>query len=232
MDPETLQTKLFNQETVSAAVGVLVEGFKARNQTLTVVQVGGCNGQIENDYLHAAIKGQNHVQAHLVEAVKWLYDELLKVMEPYSAHIKCHHAAIAAQDEVRPFYSVSPEYGVDHPEAEEWKQFQIGSLTNQHIKNWVPEKYIVTDVMDVWSPATFMGRIGLNRDDLNLLMVDSEGFDGEIVNTFLDLTHPEMIVYEHHVMPTEDKERLFERLDGRYAHKVIGYDVLACRIGC
>jgi len=53
MDSVERQTKVLAQENISAAVRFLVDDFAARNQILTVIQVGACNGKIDNDHLHA-----------------------------------------------------------------------------------------------------------------------------------------------------------------------------------
>lgn len=225
-----LETRVLSQETVTDAVRLLVKEYEVRNQTLTVIQVGACNGNIDNDHLHVVVKDEGHVEAHLIEAAGWLFEQLVEAMTPYAEHIHCHHAALCARDEIRPFYSVSPRFGIEHPDAEDWVKYQIGSLTDEHLKVHVPERYISTEVMQVWSPGTFMRRNGSDPEDLNLLMTDTEGFDGEIIGAFLEITRPEMVVYEHCIMSTEENEWLHKLLDDvGYAHKVIGYDVLACR---
>ncbi len=230
MNSVGFKTQVLSQPTVTDAVRLLVDEYGVRNQTLTAIQVGACNGDIDNDHLHEVVKDKDHVEAHLIEAVGWLFEQLVEAMALYAEHIHCHHAALGARDEIRPFYSVSPRFGVDHPEAQDWVKYQIGSLTDEHLKMHVPETYISSQVMQVWSPATFMHRTGINPEDVNLLMTDTEGFDGEIIGAFLETTRPEMVVYEHHIMPIEENESLHKLLDHLgYGHKVIGYDVLACR---
>jgi len=225
-----LRHEVLSQESIADAIGVLVNHYSLRKQTLTLAQVGACNGRIANDHLHEIIKGRLHVVAHLIEAVDWIFDQLVRVMEPYAERIHCYHTALGARDEIRPFYSVSPRYSAEQTDAKEWIQYQIGSLTNVHLKLHVPEKYIVANTMRVESPSTFMSRVGIDPETLNLLMVDAEGFDAEIVCSFLDVSLPDLVVYEHHVMSREDNERTYKHLDERgYSYKVIGYDVLACR---
>lgn len=220
------------QTRITAALETMVKYFDQEGKNLVALQVGACNGKIENDHFQDVIKGQTHVEAYLVEAVGWLFDELVEVMAPDSAHIHCYHAALGARDDVRSFYSVSPQYGADHPEAESWKRYQIGSFTDGGIKCHVPEKYILSEEVLVQSPETFLKRVGVNPQDLNLLITDAEGFDGEIVGAFLEITQPEVIVYEHHVMSTRDHDQLRRSLEQNgYESKLIGYDVLAWRQG-
>jgi hypothetical protein len=225
------QDTILAQKSIRAALGILVDEFNARNKTLTVIQVGACNGNIDNDPLHELIKGQPHTEAHLVEAVGWLFDGLVEVMAPYADYIHCHHAALGPRNETRPFFSVSQRYGFDQPKAPDWQKYQIGSLTDEYLKLHVPEEYISSDMVTVISPATFMDRAGVDAKNLNLLVTDTEGFDGEIVCAFLEISQPEVIVYEHNVMRPEESSHLYKLLEDRgYTCKTYGVDVLGCQI--
>jgi hypothetical protein len=194
------------------------------------VQVGACNGSIDNDPLHEIIKDQSHVSAHLIEAVGWLYDDLVQVMMPYSDYIKCYNLAIGPKDEIRNFYYVSELFGVEQAHEEAWKKYQIGSLTDKHLRYWIPDKYILANQVQCISPATFMNIASVETQDLNLLITDTEGYDGEIVTEFLAISRPEMIIYEHKIMPSDENNALFMLLEKySYEYKMIGEDILAIR---
>jgi hypothetical protein len=223
-----MKNRILFQSSVRSAIQLLVDDFRARNEILTVVQVGACKGNIGNDPLHDIIKNQGHASAHLIEAVSWLYDDLAHAMMPYADHIKCYNFAIGAKDEIRNFYSVSEKYGEEYPDAEPWKKYQIGSLTDKHLRYWVPEEYIEVDEVQCISPGTFLNTAAVNPRDLNLLITDTEGFDGEIVTEFLTITHPEMIIYEHKVMSADENDLMYRLLEKySYKYKKIGEDVIA-----
>lgn len=225
-----MKNKILSQSSARSAVQLVVDDFSVQNKVLTVMQVGACNGSIDNDPLHEIIKDQIHVSAHLIEAVTWLYNELVHVMAPYSGYIKSYNLAIGAKDEFRNFYYVTEQYGVDHPEVEPWKRYQIGSLTDKHLRYWVPDEYIEGIEVQCTSPSTFLKIAAVEPQDLNLLITDTEGFDGEIVTEFLTITHPEMIIYEHKVMSADENNALFLLLaEHSYEYKIIGEDVLAVR---
>lgn len=225
-----MKNRVLFQPSIRSAVQLVVDDFRARNQFLTVIQVGACNGSIDNDPLHEIIKDQSHVSAHLIEAVSWLYNDLVQVMMPYSDHIKCYNLAIGAKDEIRNFYYVSELYGVENPDEEAWKKFQIGSLTDKHLRYWIPDKYILSNEVQCISPATFLNISAIEPKDLNLLITDTEGFDGEIVTEFLTMTRPEMIIYEHKIMSADENNKLFMLLEQySYEYRMIGEDILAIR---
>ena len=225
-----MKNRVLSQASVRRAIQLVVDDYRIRNQTLTIIQVGACNGSIDNDPLHEIVKDQCHVSAHLVEAVNWLYDDLVKVMTPYADHIKCYNLAIGAKDENRNFYYVSEQYGEEHPDVESWKKYQIGSLTDKHLRVWIPEKYIQVMEVQCISPATFFKIAALEPQDLNVLITDTEGFDGEIVTEFLNITSPELIIYEHKIMSTYENNKMFALLEKySYEYKIIGEDILAIR---
>lgn len=225
-----MENRILSQSSVRSAIQLVVDDFRTRNQVLTVIQVGACNGSIDNDPLHEIIKDKSHVSAHLIEAVSWLYNDLVHVMMPYADHIKCYNLAIGERDEIRNFYSVSERFGVEHPDAEPWKKYQIGSLTDKHLRHWIPEKYIQVNEVQCISPGAFLNIAAVEPQDLNLLITDTEGFDGEIVTEFLTISRPEMIIYEHKVMSADENDTMFMLLEKySYEYKMIGEDVLAIR---
>ena len=224
-------TEILDAPTVSATIQVLIDSFAARRAVLTAVQVGACKGGIENDPLHALIRGTSAVEAHLVEAVHSLYLDLVRSMDrSENPRIHCHNLVIGARDETRTFHSVSPRYSVDFPDAPSWKKYQIGSLTDEHLRLHVPEEYIQHDVVQSVSPRTFMDLAQIDPAALDLLLTDTEGFDGEIVTAFLDHTDPTLIVFEHDVMPVGDLDALLSLLQSRgYRYRAIGCDTVAVR---
>jgi len=80
--------------------------------------------------------------------------------------------------------------------------------TDEHLKTHVPGKYIQADQIQCMSPGSFLNFAEVNPQDLNLLVTDTEGFDGEIVRAFLKISYPDMIIYEHNVMSTEENSTL------------------------
>ena len=222
---------LLFQPSIRNAIQTLAGRFADDGRTVTVIQVGACNGNIRNDPVQEIIKGNDYISAHLVEAVSWLYEDLVQIMAPHSDYIQCYNLAIGARDEVRKFFYVSERYQEDHPDAAEWKKYQIGSLTDQHLKRWIPDEYIEAVEVQCMSPGTLLKIANVRPRDLNLLVVDAEGFDGQIVTGFLEITRPEMIVYEHKIMSAEENEKLCALMGGfTYGFRKIGEDMLAVRV--
>ncbi len=226
-----LQGQIFSQSGIPAAIQVLVDHYGSQQKILTAIQIGACNGKPEDDLPQRIITGQQHVRAHLVEAVGRLHDDLLQVMEPYSDHVACYNFAIGGRDETRTFYSVSEQFALDQPDAQPWRKYKIGSLTNEHLRLHIPEEYIRADNVQCISPETFLSFAGISPRELNLLITDVEGFDGEIVSAFLEIASPEMIVYEHKVMSIEENVSLLRKLGDRsYAYREFGEDFLCYRV--
>lgn len=223
---------ILEQRKVRDAIRLLVEDFDHKGEILGVVQIGACNGEIENDPLQETIKGRDHVEVHLVEAVKWLYDDLVEVMRPYSDKIHCHNLAICARDETRKLFYVSKEKALEHPEWHDWMRFQLGSLTDKYLKAGMPRLELDTIDVQCMSPKSFLKHAKLKAKNLDLLIVDAEGLDGEIITAFLKLSRPQVLVYEHKIITEKENTVLISLLDNcGYIHRKIGDDILACRAG-
>ena len=227
--PETYE-RILAQSRIASAIRALVDDFERHNTTLTIIQVGACNGKIENDHLQEVIKRKEFVRAHLIEAVDWLYDELVEVMKPYEEHIKCYNVAISDKDELRNFYSVARQAGIDEPTRPGWQLFQIGGLLKSNLSPYFPDKYIECKEMRCRSPATFIKEAGLSGQDLNVLVVDAEGLDADIVLGFLEIAQPNLIVYEHKILSEDVHNVVLRALKNKgYRCKKVGEDMLAIR---
>lgn len=212
------------------AIDHFASQYREQNKELTVVQVGACNGNVPNDPLRPILERHDHVRAHLVEAVPWLAEELAQRMAPFGDRVRCHHAVISARDEPRVFFAVSERFAADHPEARPWRKFQIGSFSDRLLERHIPQAYIAPLEVSCLSPRSFLAQAGLHADDLDLLIVDTEGFDGEIVGAFLEVARPAMIVYERSVMPRPEHARLQRRLlSAGYLCQPAGEDMVCHR---
>ena len=181
--------------------------------------MGSCDGAVK-DPIQDFIRSGGAINAYLVEPVPFLYERLVRNMAPFRDSARCYNLAIGARDEKRPIYFVSPRFAEDHPDQPHWKKYQIGSLTDRHIGRWIPSEYIEHVTVECVSPATFFAHAGLEPRDLDLVCVDTEGFDGEIVRGFLQSSEPEVIFYEHKMLPAKENAALEETLRQR------GYEVV------
>merc|ERR1712224_698298 len=117
-----------------------------------------------------------------------------------------------------PFYAVSPRYAADHPEAPHWAKREIGSLLRSHLeKHRIPDEYIEEIPVPCRSALEIFQEVGApvaQPEDLDVLLVDAEGMDGEIVSAFLELPRfrPAMIVFERQHMSADNRKKLSEKL--------------------
>jgi FkbM family methyltransferase len=159
-------------------------------RNLTFMQIGACDG-VSGDSVHDFVK-RGQMRAILVEPIETSFRKLKAAYEGIP-NVTLVHAAIAKQDGEVSIYSVREGAGSINAF---WSR-QLASFSKVHLtKHGVANEDIVEMKVPALTLATVQALHGFDRIDI--LQVDTEGFDGEIVRMALGLPQaPECINFEH-----------------------------------
>ena len=233
---------------------------------LRAVQVGACDGdfrQMPGDLFQEVVFASPAVDLILVEAVPSLFQRLVTNISPWrkmrgddredslvplnAAMCPPKEAApmVEGNGHTLPFFSTSPQFAEDHPEAEHWEKYQLGSVSSdegivnkllkyekgatiegasdEELKAAVRKKYVTRTDVPCFSPEMILAA-GRSRPwspgSVDVLMVDTEGLDDVVVNAWLSLPGflPALLIYEHTHVKEPRATALRDRLRER------GYD--------
>lgn len=196
----------------------VLERLERRND-LFFIQIGSNDG-IVHDPLHRYIL-KNSWKGILIEPVKY-YFELLKQNYAGNHQLRFENIAISDRDGDRDFFRIRE--GLDF--LPEWTK-GLGSFNRNVLMKhrWVIpdiQQYIVQEKVECMSFATLLECHQVGKVDL--IMIDTEGFDYEIIKQIGDCgSWPDVLIYEHkHFSRRErlDCERLLKYQSFRFHRNV------------
>jgi FkbM family methyltransferase len=185
----------------------------------SIVQVGASDGSL-NDPL-ADFLATLECRAVLVEPLPEAFRQLSGRHASRSG-IVCRQVAIDRVDGKRPLYTISD----DCP----YMGGQLTSFSRDHLlKNGVKPRHIQTIEVPTMPLSRIVSEAGLERIDL--LQVDTEGFDDEIVRMALELpSPPRFINFEHlHLSKKAEANLHHELRSAGYSWVKCDWDTLAWR---
>jgi FkbM family methyltransferase len=190
-----------------------------------VVQIGAYDGK-SNDFLSYLLLNNSKWQAILVEPVPFLF-ERLKSTYLSAPWVNFSNVAIGIESKSMTFYYVAPAAEKDFPD---WCT-QLGSFSKEHILKHLDsiEPFIHSVEVKCETLMDFLSRCG--AINLDVLMVDAEGFDYDIVyQVDFGRTKPRIIVYEHTHLSQQQRTELIGKLQsGGYRVTQYDEDTLAVR---
>ena len=168
---------------------VLSELFQ-QNKINSIVQIGANDG-VRFDDLNIFIN-KYKTQSLLVEPILSNFEKL-KIKYAYSDFIKLENSAIVINNEISFLYKVDKgylKYYGDHIPG-------ITSFSRNHLlKHGVKKKHIVKEKIKSISIKELLNKYSI--EDLDLLYMDTEGYDGKIVQDFLlNTTLKPIIIFEY-----------------------------------
>lgn len=134
-----------------------------------------------------------------------------------------------------PFFSASPQFAIDHPDAPHWLKFQLGNAvqdnnivnqlmsyekkaapdgtTNEELLKTVRQKYVSKKDVPCYSPKNILAKgrqHPWSPSTVDILMVDTEGMDDIVVESWLALPDflPTLLIYEHTHIENPRREAL------------------------
>jgi len=191
-------------------VEIVVQFYHRMGKKITLLQIGACDG-VTSDSIFNYIKSGS-IKAYLVEPGSVNFGKLKSFYSGATTEVTLINAAIADKDETRAFYSIKDEG--------RWKDSgwarQLASFYKQHlIKHGITEQEINQEDVRCLTLKTILSNHGIEQ--LDILVIDTEGYDGEIVKMALNENIlPNFIAFENvQLLKTysqEDLNSLYKRL--------------------
>ena len=184
------------------------------------IQIGSNDG-ITGDPIHAFIV-ENQWNGILVEPVKYLFDQLVLNYKNKNSHLIFENVAIAKEEDYLNLYKLEKNDEKDMPY---WYD-QLGTFIPEVIfshKSLIPNfgEYFTIEKVKSITLLSLINKYNIKKVDL--LHMDTEGYDFEIIKMIpFNLFKPKMIYYEHkHLSEEQQKEcNLFLSKQG-YKLKII-----------
>eukprot|EP00746_Dinoflagellata_sp_MGD_P109785 gnl/MRDRNA2_/MRDRNA2_470625_c0_seq1.p1 gnl/MRDRNA2_/MRDRNA2_470625_c0~~gnl/MRDRNA2_/MRDRNA2_470625_c0_seq1.p1 ORF type:complete len:376 (-),score=69.20 gnl/MRDRNA2_/MRDRNA2_470625_c0_seq1:33-1160(-) len=187
---------------------------KERNRHLSFLQVGACDGDFNtstsNDPLQKALSN-SLISAALIEPNPPVFETLqhnVKAFFGLTPRIRAFNMAVCPSESGKvPFYVISPKFAIDYPDAPHWAKFQLSSMSykqvlkSHEVLKLPPEewsRYIQELMVPCNTPTDLLNVVGFGAQQVDVLQVDAEGYDGQIIHSFLDLRgfDPHIIIFE------------------------------------
>lgn len=195
-------------------------------QTFSILQVGAYDG-VSNDALHDLLRSHDHVRAVLLEPQPGPFSALQKRWEG-SARVFPIRAALSDATGERPLFVIADAYKHQHPFPDQVSSFyrsRVESACSRYV--WRPSADFITTVqVPTIDWRTLVKRYGR----FNLVAIDAEGYDAEIIEQIdLKADAPDVILYEHVLLPRRVRRRCEQRLtsNGYAIRRVNQNDTLA-----
>jgi len=163
---------------------------RKHNRQLTILQIGACDGKTSDSIYPYILSGT--VNAFLVEPSAVNFRLLSEFYQAYSG-VTLIRAAVDDQDGKRPLYTVK-DFG-------RWKDSswarQLASFHKSHLlKHGIREDEIQEEEVNCLSLSTILKTYHIGN--LDVLLIDTEGYDAEIVKmSLLQNILPAFIVFEN-----------------------------------
>ena len=169
---------------------LLLNNIFKKNKIKNLIQIGANDG-VAFDDLNYFIK-KFKINSVLVEPIKEIYDKLQNNYKNFS-FVKLENSAISDDNTINYLYKVDKKFFIfygNHIPA-------ISSFDKKHlIKHNVKSSHIKKEKVKSLTIKELLKKY--NITNLDLFFVDAEGYDGNIVNDFLDKTNfRSIIIFEY-----------------------------------
>ncbi|MEX1000490.1 MAG: FkbM family methyltransferase [Crocinitomicaceae bacterium] len=204
--------KYFYRPKKGTLSAFLSDYSKSVGDSFTVVQIGANDG-ITHDPIHKFIK-RDKWGGVLLEPQSYVFDNYLSKIYRKHPNITVLNAAMGMEDGEAILYKIGFSNArwatglATFDRATLEKAFSSGHVSRKCRKEKIniPEDtatHIAEEKVNIISQKTLRKKYALNKVDL--LMIDTEGFDFEIIKMFnIAVTNPGAIVFEHSHLSDED----------------------------
>lgn len=170
----------------------------------TFVQIGAFDGQTGDPAIEYVQAGK--LKCLLVEPIELSFQKLKKVYDGMP-HVHLIQAAVASSDGEMIMYRVRPGSRSDTE-----LRGALASFDKTHLlRHAIQESDIEETRVPALTLKSLLARFGFKK--INILQIDTEGFDAEVVKMALALEDtPDCINFEHTNLSLETKESLYDLL--------------------
>jgi FkbM family methyltransferase len=202
--------------------------IETRSGTFSILQVGAYDG-VSNDAVHDLLEKYQHVRAVLLEPQPGPFAELQKRWAG-SPRVETVRAALSDSTGERPLYVIADRFKHAHPFPDQVASFYRSRVEQAYSRYvWRPSSDYITSIpVPTIDWTTLVQRYG----HFDFVAVDAEGYDAEILDQInLGESPPEVILYEHVLLPRRVRNRCETRLrsSGYAVTRVNVNDTLATR---
>lgn len=192
-----------------------------------ILQIGANDGK-SDDFLYKSFN--KDLEAILVEPMKDAYASLQKNYKSFHK-VKCLNLALDIKDHEKKFFSVNPKYSEYYKKKYNDKNVEwlniLSSFHREHlVKHGIKEKHIISQNIQCISFKSLTEKYGYQ--DLDLLIIDTEGYDCTLVNNFIETVDVRPIIIFEWIHGKEDEvNKLLKKLiENNYEFFKIGRDLI------
>jgi FkbM family methyltransferase len=186
----------------------------------SLVQIGANDG-VSHDHLHNIIK-KFQLKSLLLEPIKKYFLDLQNNYLNFD-NVKIENSALSVNNEIIFLYMVNPEYSNKYGTISSG----ISSFYKKHlIRHGIKKKHIVQEKVNQISFDALLQKY--NFKSFDLLLIDTEGYDCQIVNDFflkIKKIRPIIIFEWSHIKNSELEDTLYIIIKNNYSFFPIGDDV-------
>ena len=186
----------------------------------SLIQIGANDG-VSHDHLHKIIK-KFRLQSLLLEPIKKYFLDLQNNYAAYD-NVKLENSALSINNEIFFLYKVNPE----HFDKYGTLSSGISSFNKEHLlKHGIKKKHIVQEKVNQISFDALLQKY--NFKSFDLLLIDTEGYDCQIVNDFflkIKKIRPIIIFEWSHIKNNELENTLSNIIKNSYSFFPIGDDI-------
>jgi FkbM family methyltransferase len=182
----------------------LIAAFAQDHPAARFAEIGANDGA-QHDHLRPYLRAGSWTGV-MVEPVPYVYERLAANYGAIEG-IRLINAAVGAADGTQPFFHLREPTAAERDGLPDWYD-GVGSFLRETVLSHAPQipnvaQRIVEREVEVLSFESLLARVGLS--ELDLLVIDAEGFDADILCAIdLDVHRPRLIVYEHfHLGPAK-----------------------------
>ena len=204
--------KYFYNPKPSSMNGLLSAYSKKVGSAFTVVQIGANDG-INHDPIHKFIK-RDKWNGVLLEPQKYVFEKFLKKLYRKHNNLALLNAAMGNEDGQESIYKIGFSESrwatglTTFNKSTLEKAYSSGHVARKCKKEGIEipadkSKHIVEEKVQVICTDSILKNYNLERIDL--LMIDTEGFDFEIIKLFkIEKNNPGLIIFEHSHLSESD----------------------------
>ena len=208
----------------------LLRAFAHAYPDAVFVEIGANDGE-KHDHLRPFIR-EGRWRGVMVEPVGYVF-ERLRANYGGIERIALENAAVGPEDGELPFFHLRDASDEERASLPDWYD-AIGSFQRETLlthAHQIPdfEERVRESSVPVLSFESLLRKHGHERPDL--VLIDTEGFDGQIVRSIDLETHgPRLLVYEHFHLGQDERRQLHERLaSAGYETLEEGFDTFCLR---
>jgi FkbM family methyltransferase len=172
-------------------IEVVVKFYSLTKKKITLLQIGACDGET-SDSINKYIKAGD-INAFLVEPSVLNFTKLEKYYQQRPPNVTLINAAIGIKDGKQSFYSIKDQ---GRWKDNGWAR-QLASFYREHlVKHGILDSEIHEEQVDCFTMQSLVSKYNIGM--LDVLVIDTEGFDGEIVKmTLTQDIRPIFIAFEN-----------------------------------